>query len=155
MELYLLRHGEAEPHSADDARRQLTAKGKRDVRAVCRRAWTAKARPRILLTSPLIRAKETASIAAEVLEVKKVVETRALLPGASPEMLWQELAKLPEGEQVLLAGHEPAMSRLAGFLLGGRAAVDFKKGALMRISVNGSLPGVLKWMITPRLARLD
>jgi phosphohistidine phosphatase len=155
MELYLLRHGEAEPHSIEDSRRQLTAKGKRDVRAVCRRAWTARARPQILLTSPLIRAKETARIAADVLEVKKVSKSKSLLPDASPETLWRELEKLPASGQILLAGHEPAMSRLAGFLLGGSTSVDFKKGALMRISVNGSLPGVLKWMITPRLARLD
>jgi phosphohistidine phosphatase SixA len=90
-----------------------------------------------------------------VLEVKKIEKTSALLPDATPQVLWQELKKLPDEGQVLLAGHEPAMSRLAGFLLGGHAPVDFKKGALMRISVNGSLPGVLKWMITPRLARLD
>ncbi len=155
MEIYLLRHGEAEPHSIEDARRELTAKGKRDVRAVCRRAWTAKARPQILYTSPLIRAKETARIAAEVLEVKKVTRTEALLPDAKPEQLWQELKDLPQDSQVLLAGHEPNMSRLVGFLLGGNPHIDFKKGALMRVSIRGPLPAVLKWMITPRLARID
>ena len=153
MDLFLLRHGEAEPHSTEDARRQLTSKGRRDVRAVCRRAWVNKVRPSLALTSPLIRAQQTAQIAAEVLDVKQIAKTRALLPDASPEALWRELKKYPHAEQVLLAGHEPAMSSLAAFLLGG-AVVDFKKGTLMRISIEGELPGVLRWMITPRLARV-
>ena len=56
----------------------------------------------------------------------------------------------------MLAGHEPHMSRLTAFLLEAAVMVDFKKGAMLRISATGkSGPprGLLKWMITPRIAR--
>jgi phosphohistidine phosphatase len=157
MELYLLRHGDAEPRelTGNDAERALTAKGKRDVEMVAGQARTGNVRPDVILTSPLKRAKETALIAQEVMGVKRVLETRALLPEASPEILWKELASIEEAEHVLLAGHEPSMSGLVQYLLRARVTVDFKKGAMMRITSPRVSPpqGVLKWMITPRLAR--
>jgi phosphohistidine phosphatase len=152
MELYLLRHGEAEPHSTDDASRALTPKGRRDVRVVVELAMKAGTTVDVVFTSPLVRAKETAQIAAEVMEVKRIVETRALLPDAVPASMWKELQKLPESHRVLLSGHEPSMSNLISFLLDAHLEVDFKKGAMARISI-AERKGILKWLLTPRLAR--
>jgi phosphohistidine phosphatase len=157
MELYLLRHGEAEPRQASspDADRALTAKGKRDVDAVTGQARTGNVRPDVILTSPLRRAKETAAIAQKRMGVKRLLETKALLPDTLPESLWKELSSLEEAKSVLLAGHEPCLSRLAQFLLRAKVVVDFKKGAMLRITMPraGGSHGVLKWMITPRVAR--
>jgi phosphohistidine phosphatase len=157
MELYLLRHGEADPReiSSDDGERALTAKGKRDVQLVALQARAGNARPDVVLTSPLRRAKETAAIAQKVMGVKRILETRALLPEVSPEVLWRELSTIEGAECVVLAGHEPSLSRLAQFLLRAGLAIDFKKGAMMRITTPRVTPprGVLKWMITPRVAR--
>jgi phosphohistidine phosphatase len=157
MEIYLLRHGEAEMRSASkkDEDRALTEKGKLDVRRVAKRAREAKVKPDVVLTSPLLRATQTAEIAQRVLDVKRVAVTTALRPDAAPESLWKELVTMDRVEQVVLAGHEPGMSRLVQFLLEQPIEVDFKKGAMIRISVsgNGSSPeGVLKWMITPKTA---
>jgi phosphohistidine phosphatase len=153
MELYLLRHGDAEPHAANDAERALTAKGKRDVEAVAAQAKIGNVRPDVVLTSPLRRAKETAEIAQKVLGVKRMLETKALLPDISPEALWKELSSIEGAEHILLCGHEPCFSRLTQFLLRARVAVDFKKGAMLRVTTpRASEPqGELRWMITPRV----
>ena len=155
MELYLLRHGDAEPRGTltSDAERALTAKGKRDVEAVAAQAKIGNVRPDVVLTSPLRRAKETGVIAQKVLGVKRMLETKALLPDISPEALWKELSTIEEAEHILLCGHEPSFSRLTQFLLRARVAVDFKKGAMLRITTPraGEPQGELRWMITPRV----
>lgn len=155
MELYLLRHGDAEQREAlaNDAERALTAKGKRDVEAVAAQAKIGNVRPDVVLTSPLRRAKETAAIAQKVLGVKRMLETKALLPDISPESLWKELSTIEGAEHILLCGHEPCFSRLTQFLLRAKVAVDFKKGAMLRITTPRAVEpqGELRWMITPRI----
>jgi phosphohistidine phosphatase len=158
MELYILRHGEAEPRAAGipDSGRKLIEKGKRDVRAVIKAALKAKLRPELILTSPLTRAQETAALAAALCHCERVVETRSLLPGARPDLAWKEICAVRNVQQVLLAGHEPHLGHLIAFLLEAAVVVDLKKGALVRIGTpakTGPPRGVLKWMITPRLAR--
>jgi phosphohistidine phosphatase len=160
MEIYILRHGEAEPDAAGraDRDRKLTAGGKRDLKAVLQMARKAGVEPQIILTSPLRRAQETAEIAAEVLRVKRIVETRNLLPGASPDLIWKEIGAHYKVEEILLAGHQPHVASLASLLLEAAVMVDFKKGALVRIATQASLGpprGVLKWMITPKIARAE
>jgi phosphohistidine phosphatase SixA len=127
---------------------------------VAEQARLGNVRPNVVLTSPLRRAKETAAIAQKVMGVKRILETKALLPGTSPETLWRELSSIEGAECVLLAGHEPSMSRLAQFLLRAEVTVDFKKGAMLRITTPRNTTsraaephGVLKWMITPRVVR--
>ena len=76
-------------------------------------------------------------------------------PDAQPDALWKELHKRKPGA-VVLVGHEPHLSHLVAYLLGVSVTVDFKKGALIRIDVDAerrSPRGVLKWMLTPKLAR--
>ncbi len=158
MEIYILRHGEAEPREAriPDGGRKLIEKGRRDVRAVVKAALRAKVHPELILTSPLSRAQETAALAAGLFHCERVVETRSLLPGARPELAWKEICALQEVRQVLLAGHEPHLGHLIAFLLEAAVMVDLKKAALVRISTPakpGPPRGVLKWMITPKLAR--
>jgi phosphohistidine phosphatase len=156
MEIYLLRHGDAQVRelSTNDADRALTAKGKRDVEAVAGQARVANARPDVILTSPLRRAQETAAIAQKVMGVKRMLETKALLPEIAPETLWKELSSMEGVERVLLCGHEPSFSRLTQFLLRAKVTVDFKKGAMIRIATpRAAAPqGELKWMITPKVA---
>lgn len=158
MDLYLLRHGEAEPRTTatQEAGRRLTSAGRRDVRRVLTFARRANFAPGAILTSPYARARESAEIAAALLGVAEVVETRNLLPSASPEALWKDLAVWREAEQILLAGHEPNLSHVAGFLLGAVVPLAFKKGALLRITVNAppaAPEGVLRWLVPPALVR--
>lgn len=159
MEIYLLRHGIAEdghPGQAD-AERELTGEGREKLRRVLKRARSAEVSPGVIFASPYRRAAETASIAAEVLDYKgKVVETRALVPEAAPQEMWEEIRSRGSESAVLLASHEPLMSTLAAFLLGCPGLqVDMKKAGLARIDCDrlGREPrGVLKWMLTPGVA---
>ena len=158
MQIFILRHGEAEPREArkQDSTRALTSEGKSDVRRVLRLARGSSVAPDCIFSSSLLRARQTAAVAAKVFNVKNVVETKSLLPGASPQAMWKELIALRHVEQVLVAGHEPHLSHLIRYLLEAPVAVDLKKGALVRIDcagLHGPPRGVLKWMLTPRVVR--
>jgi phosphohistidine phosphatase len=160
MEIYVLRHGEAEERASGlaDRDRKLTAKGKQDLKAVLKTARKAEVAPDLILTSPLRRALETAAIAAEVLGCKRVVETRSLLPGASPDQIWKEIGSDHKVEKILLAGHQPHLGSLVGLLLEAPVMVDMKKSCLVRITTQGRLGpprGVLKWMITTKVAKAE
>jgi phosphohistidine phosphatase len=156
MELYILRHGEAQPREPGvaDADRALVKKGRDDVRDVVKAARSAKVDPQLILTSPLRRAKETADIAVAGFKKCPLKETDAMLPDASPDAIWKEASALKMG-RVMVVGHEPHLGQLISFLLGNEITVDFKKGGLIRIDVEGrgKPRGRLKWYLTPRLAR--
>ena len=160
MDIYVLRHGEAEERETGlaDRDRKLTPRGKRELKAVLRLARKSEVAPNLILTSPLRRAVETAAIAAEVLDCKQVLETRNLLPGASPDLIWKEICSDYKVESILLAGHQPHLGSLVGLLLEAPLVVDLKKGSLVRIETHGRLGpprGVLKWMITTKLAKAE
>lgn len=158
LQVYLLRHGIAEdgkPGTADRDR-ALTAEGKRKLREVLRVAKAAEVRPEIILSSPYKRAKETAVIAAELLGHKgEIIYSNALVPSGDPAEVWTEIRSL-RAAQILLSSHEPLCSRLAAFLLNAPSLdIDYKKGALARISIPtmGPAPrGVLEWLLTAKLA---
>ncbi len=159
MEIYILRHGIADERRAgrSDEKRALTEEGRRKLRPVLERARAAGVAPSLILTSPYVRAVETAEMAAEVLGHKRpVVHTTALVPGSSPETAWRDIRDRGDEESILLAGHEPMLSELAAYLLGvPELAIDLKKGALLRLDVDGTARqphGTLQWLLTPKLA---
>ena len=81
-------------------------------------------------------------------------QSDAMLPDADPSVVWKQAAGSKQ-ERVMVVGHEPHLGHLISFLLGNEIAVDFRKGGLIRIDVKGrGMPGgLLKWALTPRLAR--
>jgi len=159
MEVYILRHGIAEPRGGTkDSERALVAEGKKKLRAVLRIAARAGVAPEVILTSPLRRAVETAELAAEVLGFRgEIVRTEALLPERSALEAWQEIRRHASERQVLVSGHEPQLGCLGALLLGApEVLIDLKKGSLLRIDVDsaGRQPrGVLRWYLTPALAQ--
>jgi phosphohistidine phosphatase len=159
MEIYLLRHGIAEDGhpGLKDADRALTPEGRKKLERVLARAHAADVKPGLILSSPLRRAIETAEIAAKSLAYKgKIVHTQALVPGAPPSQLWEELRARQDETAILLASHEPLTSAAVAFLLNAPTLqVDMKKAGLVRIDCDrlGAEPrGVLKWYLTPATA---
>jgi phosphohistidine phosphatase len=160
MQVYLLRHGIAEDGKpgTSDAERALLPEGRRKLRNVLERASEAKVKPDLILSSPLKRALQTASIARDVLRSKDpVTETRTLLPGSSVEEVWSEIrAHQAAASSLLLVGHNPLFAELAAYLLGTpNAQIEFKKGAMMRIdfeALSARPKGVLRWYLTANLA---
>jgi phosphohistidine phosphatase len=157
MKICILRHAEAEPRGpgAAEAARKLTAEGKHELRAVLRLARDAGVEPDVILASPWTRALETALAARDALGTQQVVETKSLLPDVLPAHIWGEIRSLRPLKEIMVVGHEPHLSRLAAFLLEAPVAIDMKKAAMIRIDVQereGPPRGVLKWMLTPKLA---
>jgi phosphohistidine phosphatase len=156
MQLYLLRHGIADP-GFPDRERALTAEGRRKLKDVLRVAKAAGVAPGLIVSSPLKRAVQTAEIAAELLGYRgKVATSSALEPDSHPSSVWDEVRQLRHVTEVVLVGHEPLFGQLFAHLLGVPSlVVDFKKGALARIDVEGfgaEPKGSLRWLLPPRLA---
>jgi phosphohistidine phosphatase len=158
MQIMLLRHGVASDSapSGRDSDRALTAEGVKRLKLVLEQARRAGVAPSLIITSPYRRARETAELAAKVLGYgQEIVQTAALEPGGRPEQVWDEIRAFRGEDQILLAGHEPLFSALSAYLLNAPTlAVDFKKGALVRVDMPslGAAPrGILRWMLTPRL----
>ena len=157
MNISILRHGTAEDRNLGkpDAERRLIKEGKEELKAVLRVARKAGIKPSVILTSPLVRARETARIAEEELRCKNVLETKTLLPAIAPAQLWREIRSHQGAKEIMLVGHEPQLSRIAAFLLESPLMIDLKKGSLLRMTVDdndGPPRGVLKAFLTPRLA---
>ena len=160
MEIYLLRHGIAEDQSPtqQDAHRALTNEGAARLREVLITVYKAGNSPQLILTSPYVRARQTAEIAREILRVESdIMESQALTPMAQPREAWDEIRALRSEQSILLASHEPLTGQLLGFLLGVPGLqVEFKKGAIARVDLHGFGPtprGVLKWFLTAKLGR--
>jgi phosphohistidine phosphatase len=159
MNLFLLRHGLAVERGArgfaNDFDRPLTPKGRRQL---CQsRAALKKSKPDLILSSPLVRAQQTAEIVAAELKWKKPVRfSDALKPGGKVKKLVAELKRVnPPPENVLLVGHEPDLSGLISRLTtgGDDLRLDFKKGGLAKLEIEKLRPGkcaALAWLLTPK-----
>jgi phosphohistidine phosphatase len=158
MELYLFRHGiadDGQPGGPDSAR-ELTDEGRRKTADVVKLARKAGVRPSLVVTSPYTRARQTARIAAEELEYKgHVLALESLVPHSSPENVWKDLRDHADESAILLAGHEPLLSRLVAYLLNAPSLqVEMKKAALVRIdmeTVRAHPHGILRWMMVPKM----
>jgi phosphohistidine phosphatase len=158
--LYLIRHALAEDRSdewPDDAKRPLTSKGAAKMREVI--GGLAALEPQIgdVLTSPFVRAKQTADLLLEGLKpAPRLSIVQALAPGGSPAQVAEALSGHAGAEGLALVGHEPGLGELAAWLVGAKAAFAFKKGGICRIDVQKLPPpgaGQLVWLATPKMLR--
>jgi phosphohistidine phosphatase len=159
MQVYLLRHGIAEEGriGMNDSDRELTTDGRRRLRETLRALASAEVNPSLIVSSPLTRALQTAEIARSVFKTKAaVLRTKALTPNAPVEQVWDEIRAHRGEAELMLVGHEPQFSNLAAYLLGARELrVDFKKGAVLRLDLEGfgAQPrGTLRWFFLARMA---
>jgi phosphohistidine phosphatase len=160
--LLLLRHAIAEDPRAglDDEDRRLTGEGKRKLREVVAGMRAVEIEVDLVLTSPLVRARETAAIVAEAYDHEDRVEIlNALSPGGRPSTVLDALAAHGDAENIVLVGHQPDMGELASTLLVGSAGLvrlPFKKAGLASIVVGGLPPsgaGMLEFFLTPTQLR--
>jgi phosphohistidine phosphatase len=165
MDLYFLRHGIAvdhgEPGINSDADRALTSKGERKTRTIAKAIRALELSFDLILSSPYLRAKQTAEIVAAELKLqKKLSFSDELTPGGNPKALIQRLSQLePETQSVVLVGHEPYLSKLIGLLSVGQtsAAIELKKGGLCKMEADALSYGrcaTLCWLLTPKQMEL-
>ena len=157
-ELYLIRHGVAEERGdawPDDAKRPLTEDGMSRMRKAARGLSRLGVVFDIVLTSPLVRARQTAEIVAGGLAPRpSLVNIDALAPDSGYAALITELEKHARKPRIALVGHEPGIGELAARLIGSRHSIEFKKGAICRIDVEDvppSGPGDLRWFLPPKI----
>jgi len=160
FELYLIRHGLAGdrgPEWPDDSKRPLTDEGVSRLRKEARGLRDLDVGFDVIVTSPLVRTRQTADIFAEVLTTKApIVSSDALAPAGSPASVIQEIAKHARKGRVALVGHEPNLGELAAQLIHARSALSFKKGGICRIDFDAPPPkgvGSLIWFLPPKVLR--
>ena len=152
MELYFLRHGEAQwpDWKKSDDERPLTKRGKKEMHEVAAFLRRLKVQPDLILTSPLPRAAQTAEIVAEHLEVKCREEQR-LAPGFRAAEL-EQLINKHSVESLMIVGHEPDFTRTIAALTG--ASLKLSKGGVALVDVDlPSRKGRLLWLFPPKIAR--
>jgi phosphohistidine phosphatase len=160
FELYFIRHGLAEERGdawPDDNKRPLTDDGLSRLRKAARGLARVGVAIDVVLTSPLVRARQTAEIVAAGLETRpSIVTIDSLAPAGSYAAVIQDLEKHARKCRIALVGHEPMMGELAARLIGSRHPIEFKKGGVARIDVDDlppAGPGELRWMLTPKILR--
>lgn len=161
MNLYVLRHGlavELTPDQlAQDAERPLTPKGIRKLGKVAAGMRALELRFDLILSSPYLRARQTAELIARELQPRKRVKLCGeLTPGAEVRELI-DLLRRPEPlpASVLLVGHEPHLSTFISFLITGHhgCRITLKKGGLAKLSTESLKPGqcaTLDWLFGPK-----
>jgi phosphohistidine phosphatase len=159
-ELYLIRHGIAEARGEawpDDTRRPLTDEGMSRLRKSARGLAQIGVQFDVILTSPLVRARQTAEIVAAAFEARPpLVVADSLSPEGGVQAVMSDLEKQARRSRIALVGHEPGIGELAARLFGSRRPVEFKKGAVCRIDVESippAGPGKLVWFLTPKVLR--
>jgi phosphohistidine phosphatase len=160
FEIYLIRHAIAEERGdawPDDSKRPLTSDGADRMKKAARGLARLDVAIDVVITSPLVRARQTAEIVAGILEPHpSIVTIDSLAPGGGYAAIVADLQKHARRARLALVGHEPGIGELAARLIGSRHPVPFKKGAVCRIDVDEippTGPGDLRWMATPRILR--
>ena len=159
MTIYFLRHasaGKGMMNPKKDERRPLDDEGILQARYVGRLLANLDVQVDQIVSSPLTRARQTASLVANELAFESAVQIEdALRPDAEFEHFQEMLARYRKYDAVMVVGHNPSLSEFLGKSVageGGPAQIDFKKGAVAKVEANGR-NGSLQWLVTPKIAR--
>ncbi len=155
MLLYLLRHADASPYQADDFSRHLTEKGVTQAKQVGKFLADHGIKSDLILTSPLLRAKESAEIVAKKLGGVDLTQASWLTCGMRPEVALSELAAYSRFDSVMIVGHEPDFSSLIASLIGLKSgdAIDVSKASLTAIEISRFTKGngVLRFFLPVKI----
>ena len=150
--LYLVRHGIAADRGddyPDDGKRPLTSKGAARMREIAKGLRELNVTVDVVLTSPLVRAKQTAQILVDGLKPSPTLAVvQTLAPGSTPAQVAEALGDFRKARRIAIVGHEPGLGELAAWLVGAKTRVPFKKGGVCRIDVPAFPPsggGELVW----------
>jgi phosphohistidine phosphatase len=158
VRLTLIRHGDAGDDAPRDEDRALTKRGRATSRRVGRALASRGVRFSAVVSSPLVRAVQTAEIVVAAMEQRvRVTISDVLVPEGPPQSVVTFLEKLPDAndQSVALVAHEPILSRVAALLLGLPKFPPLRKGEALRIRLpdGPSRPGTPRWRIEPETGR--
>jgi phosphohistidine phosphatase len=162
MEIYVVRHGIAidreDPKCPPDPERYLTEEGIEKTKRVAAAVVALGASPDLLLSSPYVRAMQTAEIFAGALDYskQKIRRTDLLLPGAEPSLFFRDLAKDKQTSTLFVFGHAPQLDDIIATALGSKHHItSLKKAGVALIELKRVSPpnGQLVWLAPPKLLR--
>lgn len=168
MDLFIMRHGEAGKKlssNTKDFSRPLTVEGKREVSEIAKSLKYLGVKFNFIITSPLKRAHQTASIVARVfIGENKIEQWDELKPEGNRTNLYRKLSeKFKQDSSILIVGHEPYLSSLISEILSKVDVVDagathlvLRKAGLAKVRLTSSSPkiqGELRWLLTPKLMK--
>ena len=162
MNLYIIRHAiavdEGTSDYESDSQRPLTDKGRKKMRQIAKALHNLGVEFDLILSSPYVRARETAEILADVFKMKKkILFSDNLIPLGNPELLIGEINESYSVDSIALVGHEPHLSTLIGILVAENAKLDItiKKGGVCYLSADdlhhSDHRANLEWLLTPGL----
>lgn len=160
MILYLVRHGIAidrtDPKAPAEADRPLTARGVQKTRSAALGLRQLGAKPDVMITSPFVRAAQTAEIFAEALgfALDKIRVSESLKPAENPASIVKEISSL-RAKEVACFGHAPHLDLLIGHLAGARGAfTGLKKAGVACFEQNAAHSRwEMRWILTPKVLR--
>ena len=160
MILYIIRHGIAvdrtDPKSPAEPERPLTAEGVKKTRSAALGLRALEAKPDVLITSPYVRAAQTAEIFAEALgfPLEKIRSSESLKPAANPAEFLKEIAHL-RAKEIICFGHAPHLDALISQLAGARGVFTELRKAGVACFERGSHDSRwdLLWLLTPKVLR--
>jgi phosphohistidine phosphatase len=138
-----------------DSERPLTPEGRTEMQKIAKSLKAIGFQTDQIYTSPLRRARETAEIAAKILEIPTLEEWDELKPDGSKTGLYRKLARLGQNSRPILVGHEPYLSSMIGEIIGTTSAkIVLKKGGVAKVRITSFTPrisGELRWLLTPKI----
>lgn len=164
MEIYIIRHGDAidrsDPQVTGDAMRWLTETGRDEVMVSARLLAKLSVAPDLVLTSPMVRARQTAEIVTDLVGPAGGPEVcDHLVYGGSLAGVLEDILRHDRHRRVVLAGHMPSVGALVGYVAWGmpEAGIPFRTGEVGRVDLPDGSPragfGDLRWLIPPKVAR--
>ena len=158
IDIFILRHGEAGNRMTvveKDSERPLTPEGRTEMQKIAKSLKAIGLQTDRIYTSPLRRARETAEIAAKILEIPTLEEWDELKPDGSKTGLYRKLARLEQNPRPILVGHEPYLTSMIGEIIGTTSAkIVLKKGGVAKVRITSFTPqisGELRWLLTPKM----
>ena len=157
MDLFILRHADAEFSASSDAARELTPKGREQALAVGTFCNAHRLRPQRILTSPYRRAVQTAEGVAQAFDHLEIQAESFLASGMTPEAAFEGLRTYPHVRSLMIVGHQPDLGLLVAALLGLASAENFpvEKASLTLIEAGrlGKGGGSLRFSLSPALMK--
>jgi phosphohistidine phosphatase len=163
VQIYIVRHGDAinrdDPRVTSDEMRELTSEGRDEVELMSLLLARLDVKPDLILTSPLIRARQTAEIIASVTGAQSAPSVSdELAPGGSLAAVLNDILSHGRPKQTVLTGHMPGVGAMAAYLIWREPhmALPFRTGEICRVDLPDDSPvagyGDLRWAIPPRIA---
>jgi phosphohistidine phosphatase len=141
----------------EDSERPLTDNGRKKMRQIAKGLKALGVSIDLILSSPYVRARETAEALADTFKMKhKIAFSENLVPLGDPDLLISEINEKYSVNSIAIVGHEPNLSALTGLLISENAKVDmtYKKGGVCKLTADDlhhARAATLEWLLTPKI----